>query len=197
VDTEGKGDVMCSIEIDFKSIYYPSPIVIVGATVGDRPNYLTAASFTKANHAPPMIAVSLGTGHFTFEGIESNRVFSVSIPDASSVVETDYCGIVSGAEVDKSTVFTPFYGQLKAAPMIREAIVGMACAVEEIVYLPEAALVIGKVVEIRAGEKFVTSERIDPRKAAPFCYVSPEKQYFGIGRPLGAAKSIGRERISE
>ena len=144
-----------------------------------------------------MIAVSVGTGHFTFEGIDKNRVFSVNIPDASSLVKTDYCGIVSGAEVDKSTVFTSFYGQLEAAPMIREAIVSMACTVDQIVYLPEAALVVGKVVEIWAGEKFVTAERIDPRKAAPFCYVSPEKQYFGMGRPLGAAKSIGRQRIAK
>jgi flavin reductase (DIM6/NTAB) family NADH-FMN oxidoreductase RutF len=187
--------MMSSIEIDFKSLYYPSPIVVVGAVVDGRPNFMTAATFIKANHAPPMIAVSLGAGHFTFEGIRQNQAFSISIPDASIVEQTDYCGLVSGRKVNKSTVFTPFYGQLDTAPMIEEAVICIACTVAEIVSLPEAALVIGKIVEIRAGEKFVTGQRIDPEKAAPFCYVSPEKRYFKIGPSIGAAKSIGRKRI--
>lgn len=188
---------MNSTTIDFTSVYYPSPIVIVGAMVDNRANYMTAAWFTKVHNAPPMIAVSLGSGHFTVKGIRENQAFSVNIPDASLVEQTDYCGLVSGKRVDKSDVFTPFYGQLDAAPMVREAMISMACQVTQTVSLPQDDLVIGTVVETHANEKYVSGGRIDPGKAAAFCYVSPEKQYFAIGHPLGAARSIGKKRMEK
>ena len=188
---------MGSIKIDFKSVFYPSPIVLVGAMVDERPNYMPAAWFTKVHNTPPMIAVSLGRGHFTLRGIKANQAFSINIPDASMVEKTDYCGLVSGRMVDKSDVFTPFYGQLAAVPMVREAMISMACSVAEIVSLPQDDLVLGTVVETYANEKYIGEGRIDPGKAVPFCYVSPEKQYFAIGQPLGAARSIGKKRIKK
>jgi len=186
---------MSNIKIDFKSVYYPSPIVLVGVMADGRPNYMTAAWFTKVHNTPPMIAVSLGSGHFTVKGIRENKTFSINIPEASIIEETDYCGLVSGKRVDKSDVFTPFYGQTDSAPMIQEAMISMECTVAEIVSLPKDDLVIGAVVETYANEKYISGECIDPQKAVPFCYVSPEKKYFGIGHPLGAARSIGKKLI--
>jgi len=188
---------MSNIKIDFKSVYYPSPIVLVGAMVDGRPNYMTAAWFTKVHNTPPMIAVSLGSGHFTIKGIRANKTFSINIPEASIIEKTDYCGLVSGKRVDKSDLFTPFYGQTDSAPMISEAMISMECTVTEVVSLPKDDLVIGKVVETYANEKYVSGECIDPQKAVPFCYVSQEKKYFGLGRALGAARSIGKKLIQK
>ena len=186
---------MSNITLDFKSAYYPSPVVLVGVMADGRPNYMTAAWFTKVNNSPPMIAISLGSGHFTVRGIKKNKAFSINIPEASIIEKTDYCGLVSGQRVDKSDVFTPFYGQLDSAPMIQEAMISMECTVAEIISLPQADLVIGAVVETYANEKYVSEGHIDPQKAVPFCYVSPEKKYFGLGIPLGAARGIGKKLL--
>ncbi len=43
-------------EIGAKTYLYPMPTVLVGATVGGKPNYLAVAYVGIAQHAPPMIA---------------------------------------------------------------------------------------------------------------------------------------------
>ena len=39
---------------------YPMPMVIVGADVGGKPNFMPVAWVTRTNHAPPRIGVALG-----------------------------------------------------------------------------------------------------------------------------------------
>ena len=49
-----------------------------------------------------MISVAIRHSRHTLKGIEQNRAFSVNLPSAAQVKETDYCGTVSGAKADKA-----------------------------------------------------------------------------------------------
>jgi flavin reductase (DIM6/NTAB) family NADH-FMN oxidoreductase RutF len=49
------------------------------------------------------------------------------------VKETDYCGIRSGKEVDKSKIFDVFYGELETAPMINDCPVTAECTLTELI----------------------------------------------------------------
>jgi flavin reductase (DIM6/NTAB) family NADH-FMN oxidoreductase RutF len=55
-----------------------------------------------ASYKPPRIAITLGKGHCTHPGIRENKAFSVCLPSGDMVEITDYCGIVSGKNTDKS-----------------------------------------------------------------------------------------------
>jgi len=102
------------------NVLYPTPTVIVGAIVDDKPNFITIAHIGIVNHAKPyLISISMGKVHYTNPGIRENKEFSVNIPSENLVAETDYVGIVSGKKVDKSGVFEIFYGSLSKAPMIK------------------------------------------------------------------------------
>ena len=46
---------------------------------------------------------------------------------------TDYCGIVSGKKTDTSKLFDLFYGELEAAPMIRDCPLSVECRLNKIV----------------------------------------------------------------
>ena len=92
------------------------PTLLVGANVKGKANYMTAAWSTGACMAPPMVCVAINKTRYTAKGIEENKTFSLNIPSAKHVVETDHCGLVSGAHEDKSKVFKSFYGKLKTAP---------------------------------------------------------------------------------
>ena len=46
---------------------------------------------------PAIIYVSLNKNHHTPKGIIENGTFSINVPSADFVVETDYCGPVSGS----------------------------------------------------------------------------------------------------
>ncbi|MFC1921177.1 hypothetical protein ACFLYQ_05585, partial [Chloroflexota bacterium] len=56
------------------------------------------------------------------KGIKQNMTFSVNVPSADLVKETDYCGIESGSKADKVAVckFDVFYGKLETAPMVEQ-----------------------------------------------------------------------------
>jgi flavin reductase (DIM6/NTAB) family NADH-FMN oxidoreductase RutF len=91
------------------------PVVLVGANVNGKANFLALAWFMAAAHDPPKVAVALNKAHYTNQSIKQNRTFSVCMPSEDLVQATDYCGLVSGFEADKSRVFDVFYGKLKTA----------------------------------------------------------------------------------
>ncbi len=76
-----------------------------------------------------MIEVLLGKNRYTSAGIKENRSFSVNATSASMVEATNYCGIYSGAKVDKSGLFEVFYGDLGTASMIAESPFNPECRI--------------------------------------------------------------------
>jgi len=128
------------------------PTVPVGANVAGRPDYMTAAWATVACMAPPMACVALNRERYTVRGITENKTFSLNVPPAGQVVETDHCGLVSSAEEDRSGVFTSFYGKLKTAPLAEECPVNIECRLFRAVDCGSHMLHIGEVTEIHADK---------------------------------------------
>lgn len=166
------------------------PAVLVGANVKGKPNYMTAAWATVACMAPPMVCVAINRERFTLQGILENRTFSLNIPSVQQVTETDYCGLVSGAQADKSEVFSPFYGVLSTAPMAQECPVNIECRLFESVDCGSHRLVIGEIAEIHADRSCVTGNRPDVTRIRPIIYA--QSAYWEPGRQIAAAFSAGR-----
>jgi flavin reductase (DIM6/NTAB) family NADH-FMN oxidoreductase RutF len=95
-------------KLGVKNLLFPTPTILVGAKVNGKANYITVAHCGIA--AMTHITISLRKGRYTSIGIKENKTFSVNIPSDEMVKETDYCGLVSGKDVDKSTLFDNFYG---------------------------------------------------------------------------------------
>ncbi len=93
------------IELEPKALLFPKPIVLVGANVTDKPNYMPVGYVGIVNMKPPIISVAMGKSHHTNIGIRENGTFSINIPSEDMVRITDYCGLVSGRRVDKSGLF--------------------------------------------------------------------------------------------
>jgi flavin reductase (DIM6/NTAB) family NADH-FMN oxidoreductase RutF len=183
---------MEKVKIDRNAFVYPMPMTLIGALVEDKPNFLAAAWVTRVNMKPPMIAVALG-GHYTNKGIDAKKVFSVNIPDTSLIEKTDYCGIVSGATRDKSTLFDVFYGELKDAPLIRECPIAMSCRVLQSIDLPADTLYIGEIVEVFSEDRYLTDGIPDIKKINPFTLSMPDNHYWGIGEVVGRAWQAGKK----
>ena len=78
-----------------------TPTVLVGVTVDGKPNFMAVAWCGVANSLPPMLTVAIRPQRYTFHGLLASREFSVNIPSVDQVKEADFCGIASGAKVDK------------------------------------------------------------------------------------------------
>jgi len=167
------------------------PTVLVGANVKGKPNYMTAAWATVACMAPPMVCVAINKARYTAKGIEENKTFSLNIPSAKQIVETDHCGLVSGAQEDKSRVFRSFYGKLKTAPLAEECPVNIECRLFNSVDCGSHRLHIGEVVEIHADKSGVTDGKPDITKIHPLVYA--QATYFGVGKQVDKAFSAGKK----
>jgi flavin reductase (DIM6/NTAB) family NADH-FMN oxidoreductase RutF len=178
-------------------LVYPIPIVLAGANVNGRPNYATLGDCGVMGINPPLVYVSLGQKHYTTKGIFENNTYSVNFPSTGMLAVTDYCGIVSGNEVDKSDLCETFYGELGTAPMIRECPVNLECRVIKEFSIQHRQIFVGEVVQAHVDEGFVT-ERDGRRVIADMTRLDPiiyalENQYYRIGEPIGAGYREGRD----
>jgi len=173
---------------------YPTPTVLVGAMVDDKPNYITIAHVGIVNHARPyLISLSSAKAHYTNEGIRKNREFSVNIPSEDLVVQTDYAGIVSGKNTDKSELFEIFHGQLENAPMIKQCQVNMECRLYDIYDTPTHDLIIGEIVETYAAESVLTEGKIDLAKLKPLLFDMSSIKYWSLGGIVADCWKVGKQ----
>jgi flavin reductase (DIM6/NTAB) family NADH-FMN oxidoreductase RutF len=187
---------MAKVQMGPGTNIYPMPMLLVGASVNGRPNFMAVAWGNMANAEPPMAAVAIRTGRHTRLGIEQNQTFSVNIPSADLVKEADYCGIASGARVDKVQAchFTVFYGKLGTAPMIEQCPVNLECRVQHSLELGSHILYIGRIEEVHVSSDCLTGGKIDLDKVRPFAFLAdPSKHYHAMGDSLAKAFSIGLE----
>jgi flavin reductase (DIM6/NTAB) family NADH-FMN oxidoreductase RutF len=185
---------MDKITLGPKALCYPEPVFLVGANVNGKPNFLAVAWGGIANRTPLMMSVAIRHDRYTMTGIEQNMTFSANIPSLEMVSETDYCGIVSGSKVDKTTAcgFEVYYGKLDTAPLIKQCPVNLECRVAHLLKLDSHTLVIGKVIETYVAADCLTDNKPDIAKIKPFIYTSgPTSSYYAVGDFIARAFSAG------
>lgn len=186
---------MSKIQLGPKTLIYPMPVLLIGANVDDKPNFMAAAWCGIVNSDPPMISVGIQPRRYTHKGIRQNLTFSVNVPSVDLVKETDYCGVTSGAKVDKVKVcqFNVFYGKLGNAPLIEQCPVNLECKVMHVLDLGSHSLVIGRIEETHISESCLTNGKPDVDKIKPLIYTTETRQYHTIGEVVSTAHSVGRE----
>jgi flavin reductase (DIM6/NTAB) family NADH-FMN oxidoreductase RutF len=176
-----------------QTLLFPTPAVLVGATVGERPNFMTAAWCGIAASKPPAVSVGLQKVRHTLKGIIEKDTFSINVPSAGLARQVDYCGIYSGDRRDKSELFNIFYGALKTAPLIRECPVNLECRVIHRLDLKSHELVIGEIIETYVSDDCVTDEKPDPEKIDPLIYTPGVMKYHRLGEVVGKAFNMGKD----
>ena len=130
-----------------------------------------------------MLYVSLKSTHYTTPGVKETGYFSVNIPPVGLVEQTDYCGIVSGKTIDKSSIFTPFYDALGRAPMIKECSMNFLCKVIEVIPVFDFEMFLGEIVAVYANEECLTDGKPDPLKLNPIIMMGTS--YYSLDEVVG------------
>jgi flavin reductase (DIM6/NTAB) family NADH-FMN oxidoreductase RutF/effector-binding domain-containing protein len=173
------------------------PIVLVGANVNGKPNYMATGFVNGVNVKPAIVYVSLNKKHHTPKGIIENGTFSINVPSADYVIETDYCGLVSGKSADKSSIFTTFYGELESAPMIEEFPITCECRYTgQKMEFDMDTVYFGEIIQVYVNEEILDENgKIDVLKANPLYYSGIENRYRTLGEDVGAAWRIGKQYV--
>jgi len=178
------------VDMEAKNCLYPMPTTLVGALVNDKPNYLAIAHVGIMDLGS--VSLGMGKAHYTNKGIKEKRTFSVNIPSVKMVKEVDYCGLVSGKNEDKSSLFKTFYGKLKTAPMIDECAINMECELVKTIDFSTHEVFVGRVVGTYCDESVLTAGVLDFGKVQPLLFVMNDRSYWKLGDKFAKAWDIGK-----
>jgi flavin reductase (DIM6/NTAB) family NADH-FMN oxidoreductase RutF len=145
--------------------------------------------------SPPCVAVSLRKATYTYGNIAQQGGFTLSIPSDQYAVQADYCGMVSGKKADKfaETGLTPVRSALVNAPYIEELPLVLECKLVHQIELGLHTLFVGEILDVKANEDVLDDKGVpDVEKLRPFFYAPEANAYYGTGKRLGDAFSIGQ-----
>ncbi len=177
-------------------LVFPIPIILAGALVRGKPNFETLGDVGIMGIKPPIVFISSGQDHYTNIGILEHETFSINFPSTKLLSKTDYCGIVSGHDVDKSQLFNIFFGELETAPMIRECPVNLECKVIKEFSIQHRHIFIGDVTQAYVNEEFVIKKEdrpriVDIKNLDPIIY-GLDNRYYKIGERIGVGYQEGK-----
>jgi flavin reductase (DIM6/NTAB) family NADH-FMN oxidoreductase RutF len=182
------------VEITPQCLIPVRPILIVGANVEGKADFVNIGSGGMLSSDPPTVAIPFRHPRYSLKGTLDNRTFSVNIPSIDQAKEADYCGLVSGKEADKAKNcgLKVFYGKLKTAPMIEQFPVNFECTLLHILGTVSHEIVIGQIVATYISPEYVKDGKLDTEKFNPLLWYPDMGQYIGTGRTLGKAFDIGK-----
>lgn len=185
--------------IGAKTLACPAPAWVVGTYDGNgKPNGMTAAWAGICCSNPPCVSVSLRKATYSYSGILENEAFTVNIPSEDYVTETDYFGIASGRDENKfeATGLTPVKSKLVPAPYIEEFPLILECKLMHSFEIGHHTMFVGEILDIKAEESALDENgNPDILKVRPLVYGTGDRTYYGVGKSLGKAFSIGKNPL--
>jgi flavin reductase (DIM6/NTAB) family NADH-FMN oxidoreductase RutF len=176
---------------------YPTPIVVVGTyDENGKPNLVTLAWAGVCNSEPPSVQISIRKSRYSHAAIVARKAFSVNVPSARHVRETDYAGIVSGREHDKfkAANLTPVKGEVLDVPLVKEFPVSMECALTHTLELDSHDLFVGRIEACWIEEDALDGKDVNAKKLDPMAFMLGG-EYYALGTLAAPAFGIGETLI--
>jgi flavin reductase (DIM6/NTAB) family NADH-FMN oxidoreductase RutF len=166
----------------------PVPVVLVscGGARGWKPNLITIAWIGSVCSDPPMLSIAVRPERYSHAIIKGTGEFVVNLPSVDQAKATDWCGVVSGRDVDKfaGTGLTPAAGRKVACPIIMECPLNIECRIRKSLELGSHTLFLAEVAAVHVSSQLVDSRgRLNLQKAGLMAFA--HGHYFALGRHLG------------
>ena len=164
----------------------PVPAVMVSVGVENEQNILTVAWCGTLCTIPPKTYISVRPSRHSYEIIKRTGEFVINLVPASLAKTADYCGIYTGAKVNKfeKCHLTPAPITGVSAPAIAECPVSISCRVTDIVPLGSHDMFIADVLGVEAEEAlFDEAGALHMERASLCAYV--HGAYMTLGKEIG------------
>ena len=164
----------------------PVPPVMVSCGVGTEANIITVAWTGLINTQPPRVSISVRPGRHSYHLIKESGEFVINLTPASLIRAADYCGMYTGAKVDKfaGAHLTPAPAQAVSCPIIEECPLSLECRVFAVLPQGTHDLFLADVVAVDVDESILDEGgklRLDKAGLAAFAH----GEYFALGRRIG------------
>jgi len=165
---------------------YPIPAVMVSCGTMEKSNIITVAWTGIINTNPAMVYISVRPTRYSYNLIKDQGEFVINLTTQKLTYATDWCGVKSGAQVDKfkEMNLTKEPAKFVKCPMIKESPVSVECKVKEIKELGSHTMFIAEVVAINVDEKYIDNKgAFDITKCDLMAYANGN--YLAMGKKLG------------
>jgi len=143
------------LNTQFIGLMTPTPaLLITSVSAVGRSNIISIAWATPHSHTPPLVGVAVHRERYSHTLISRTGVYGVNVLPLSLSKAIQYCGDVSGADVDKfkGAGLTAIPGKVLNVPMIEEAIGRFECRVTDVLATGDHDLFVAEVVFAEARE---------------------------------------------
>ncbi len=165
----------------------PVPAVMVSVTDKEgKSNIITVAWAGTVCTNPPMVSISVRPSRYSYHNLEETGEIEINLTNESLVKACDYCGVVSGRDVDKfaKTGLTPIPMEHVHAMGIEESPVNMECKITEKRELGSHTMFIAEVVGVTVDDQYMDETgKFHINESGLVMYSHGE--YFALGKKLG------------
>ena len=165
---------------------YPLPAVMVSCGTMQESNIITVAWTGIMNTDPAMVYISVRPTRHSYNIIKKRGEFVINLTTENLAYATDWCGVKTGAQVDKfkEMNLTNEQARFVKCPMIKESPVSVECKVKEIKELGSHHMFIAEVLGINADEKYIDEKgAFDISKCNLIAYSNGN--YYSLGKKIG------------
>ena len=165
---------------------YPLPAVMVSCGNMEKSNIITVAWTGILNTNPAMVYISVRPERYSYNLIKESGEFVINLTTKDLAYATDWCGVKTGAKVDKFAEMhlTKEKAKFVKCPMIKESPVSVECKVKEIKELGSHHMFVAEVLAINADEKYIDEKgAFDISKCDLIAYSNGN--YYSLGKKIG------------
>lgn len=165
---------------------YPLPAVMVSCGTMEKSNIITVAWTGILNTNPAIVYISVRPTRYSYDIIKKQKEFVINLTTKELVKATDWCGVKTGAKVDKfkEMKLHKEKGKFVKCPLIQESPVSIECKVKEIKEMGSHDVFIAEVLSIDADEKYIDEKgAFDISKCNLIAYANGK--YFSLGKIVG------------
>lgn len=165
---------------------YPIPAVMVSCGDMEKSNIITVAWTGIINTNPAKVYISIKPERYSYNIIKEKREFVINLTTRELAYATDWCGVKTGAKVDKfkEMKLTKQKCKFVEAPAIAEAPVSIECKVSQIRELGSHHMFIADVLSIDSEEKYIDEKgAFDISKCNLIAYANGG--YYELGKKIG------------
>ncbi len=177
---------MSKIKFRGGTLLAPVPPVMVSCGDMEKPNILTVAWTGITNTVPAKTYISVRPSRHSHGIIKEKGEFVLNLTPAAMARTADYCGIYTGAKVDKfkKCNLTPVEAEEVSAPMIGECPVSLCCRVTNVIPMGSHDMFLADILAVYVNEELLDpSGKLHLEKADLCAYAHGD--YYSLGKVVG------------
>ena len=186
-ETDNKGEeVMGRVIWKPGTFIYPIPAVMVSCGNMEKSNIITVAWTGILNTNPATCYISVRPERHSHNIIKESGEFVINLTNKNLAFATDWCGVKTGAKVDKFKEMNLHKEKAKfiKTPLIKESPVSIECKVKQIVPLGSHDMFVAEVLSIDVDDRYIDEKgAFDISKCDLIAYANGG--YYPLGKKIG------------